>query len=110
MSDNNDPTPELLRLLELAAQYPEIGPPLAGLAFKIGQPELGERLVRLGTGGAPAGLEYYFVTAHVARREGRHADALAATLEALRGFRVANSGANNNGERVLHLLALGFSR
>jgi predicted RNA-binding protein with RPS1 domain len=109
VTDQNDPTPELLRLLELAAKYPEIGPPLAGLAFKIGQNDLGERLVRLGTGGEAPGLEYYFVTANVARREGRHADALAATLEALRAFRGSTSRADDDGERVLHLLRLGFS-
>jgi predicted RNA-binding protein with RPS1 domain len=109
VTDTNDPTPELLRLLDLAAKYPEIGPPLAGLAFKIGQTELGERLVRLGTGGEQPGLEYYFVTANVARREGRHQDELGATLEALRAFRASTARADDDGERLLHLLRLGFS-
>jgi hypothetical protein len=37
--------PEWNRLIELSAKYPEIGAPLAALAFKIGDDDVGNRLV-----------------------------------------------------------------
>src|SRR5690606_8502669 len=43
-----DPSPELTKLVELSAKYPEIGPPLADLCFKIGQPQHANRIVRMG--------------------------------------------------------------
>ena len=63
-----DPKREMLKLIDLAAKYPEIGPPLAELAFKIGRPDFGNRIVRMGLDRDGPGLEYYFVAAHSARR------------------------------------------
>jgi predicted RNA-binding protein with RPS1 domain len=106
-----DPTFELNRLVELAAKYPEIGPPLAELAFKIGHAEVGERVVRMGLERSGPGVEYYFVAASAARREGRHADALRLTVEAVRAFAAApdDSVAPDDGARLLHLVRLGFA-
>lgn len=82
----SDPTRELLTLLELAIKYPEIGPSVASLAFKLGKSEIGERLVRLGQQGDTPNLEYYFVTAHTARREQRWNDVLDISATALNSF------------------------
>ena len=64
----------------------EIGPPLAELAFKIGRPDFGNRIVRMGLDRDGPGLEYYFVAAHSARRERRYADARKLSIEAIRAF------------------------
>ncbi|MFH0903283.1 MAG: S1 RNA-binding domain-containing protein [Pseudomonadota bacterium] len=106
-----DPSPELLRLIDLAIKYPEIGPPLAELAFKIDQPELGHRIVRMGLDRETPGLEYYFVAANAARRAGKHSEALDLSLDALRAFLAAESTslAPDDGTRLLHLIRLGFA-
>lgn len=106
-----EPIPELLRLIDLAARYPEIGPPLAELAFKIGQPELGERVVRMGLQGGAPGVEYYFVAANAARREGRLEEALRVTVEAVRAFSAADPSTvtPDDGARLLHLVRFGFA-
>lgn len=108
---HGDPVPELKRLVELAAKYPEIGPPLAELAFKIGHPEIGERVVRMGLEGRSPGVEYYFVAANAARREQRFEDALMATVDAVRAFAAApdDAIAPDDGTRLLHLIRLGFA-
>jgi predicted RNA-binding protein with RPS1 domain len=106
-----DPIPELLRLVDLVAKYPEIGPPLAELAFKIGQAEIASRLVRMGLEGGVLGLEYYVVAANAARRDGRIEDALAATVDAVRTFGAATDAAlqPDDGVRLLHLVRTAFS-
>ncbi len=106
-----DPTPELRKLLELATKYPEIGPPVAELAFKLGFSEIGERVVKLGTEGDAPGVEFYFVTAHAARREKRWADAMRATVDAARAYVDAPAEARGEEDqsRLLHLVRLGFA-
>ena len=101
----------LLKLIDLAVEYPKIGPPLAELAFKIGQTELGNRIVRMGLDQEGPGLEYYFVAAHTARREHRYSDARKLSLEAIRTFvRTPDDAlASDDGERLMHLVRLGFS-
>ena len=106
-----DPTPELRKLVDLAAKYPEIGPPLAELAFKIGQEELGNRVVRMGLEKEGPGVEFYFVAANAARREGKQEEALQKTLEAVRAYRGTPdaSVAPDDGPRLLHLIRQGFT-
>jgi len=106
-----DPTAELHRLVELATKYPEIGPPLADLAFKINQPEFANRIVRMGLGGDTPGLEFYFVAANAARRERRYDDAFGFSLDAVRAFAEASQDAlaEDDGPRLLHLVRLGFA-
>jgi len=110
-SRSGDPTPELLRLVDLCAKYPEIAPPLAELAFKIGQTDIGNRLVRMGLDSGTPGLEFYVVAANAARREGRWEDALAATVDAVRAYAAAPDEAltSDDGVRVLHLVRSSFS-
>lgn len=110
-SAQKDPGPELARLLELATKYPEIGPPLAELAFKIGQAEFADRVVRMGLEGGGPGVEYFFVAANAARREGRYQDALRTTVEAVRAYASAPEDklAPDDGTRLLHLVRLGFA-
>ncbi len=106
-----DPTAELLTLMELAVKYPEIGAPLAKLAFKVGQSELGNRIVRMGLDGPGPGLEFYFVAANAARREKRLADVRRLSVEAIQTFtKTAPSQlASDDGTRLLHLVRLGFA-
>ena len=110
-SARGDPRPELRKLLELSAKYPDIGPPVAELAHKVGCADIGEQIVRLGLDRDTPGVEFYFVTAHVARREGRSADARKATLDALEAFTTADDEARADDEanRLLHLIRLGFA-
>jgi tetratricopeptide (TPR) repeat protein len=107
-----DRTIPLRKLVELAAKYPEVGAPLAELCFAIGESEVGDQLVRLGTqGGGVGGVEYWFVAANAARRQRRYSDALRATIEALQAFAAApDQPLGNEGEsRFLHLVRLGFA-
>jgi predicted RNA-binding protein with RPS1 domain len=106
-----DPTPELRKLVDLAAKYPEIGPPLAELAFKIGQEELGNRVVRMGLEKEGPGVEFYFVAANAARREGKHDEALQKTLDAVRAYSSTADAAlaPDDGPRLLHLIRQGFT-
>ena len=102
----------LRKLVELAARYAEVGPPLAELCFAIGESETAEQLVRLGTqGGAGGGVEYWFVAANAARRQRRYSDALRATIEAVQAFAAApDQSLGAEGEsRFLHLIRLGFA-
>jgi predicted RNA-binding protein with RPS1 domain len=110
-AERRDLLPEQRRLTDLAARYPEIGPPLAELAFKIGEREWAERLVRMGLDQPTPGVEFYAVTANAARREGRHDDAFAATLAAARRFAAMAAGPTDReeGARLLALVRQGFA-
>ena len=103
--------PELRQLVDLAAKYPELGAPLAQLAFKIGQTGFGNQIVRMGIGKDGPGLEYYFVIANSARRERRYTEARRLTIEAVRAFVRTPDGelASDDGGRLMHLIRLGFS-
>jgi predicted RNA-binding protein with RPS1 domain len=103
--------PELMKLLELAAEHPEIGPPLAGLASKIGQQAFADRVVRLGLEHEARGVEYAFVAANAARRDGRYEDALRFTVDAVRAFAAAPQTAltADDGPHLLHLVRNGFA-
>jgi tetratricopeptide (TPR) repeat protein len=106
-----DRTIALRKLVELAAKHPEVGPPLAELCFAIGESEVGEQLVRLGTQGGASGVEYWFVAANAARRQRRYGDALKATVEAVQALAASPDEAlGPEGEsRFLHLIRLGFA-
>jgi predicted RNA-binding protein with RPS1 domain len=108
--DPQDTTPELLKLLELAAKHPEIGPPLAELAFKIGKNELAERVLRLGLDGPTPGLEYFFVAANAARRAEKHDECRAQVLAAVKAMAAAPEDklAPDDGPRLLHLVRVAF--
>jgi len=102
-----DPTPQLLQLVELATQYPEIGAPVAELAFKVGKSDIGNRLVRMGLEGDTPRIEYYFVLAHSARRERRFADVLTAVIDGLKAISTDSSAEDKS--RLLHLVRYGFA-
>jgi len=99
----------LRKLVELAAKYPEVGPPLAELAFAIGETDVGDQLVRLGTDREAPHIEYWFVAANAARREKRYDEVIATITKAVRS--VASRGELEEGEeeRLLHLVRMGFA-
>ncbi len=99
----------LRKLVELAARYPEVGPPLAELAFAIGEPDVGNQLVRLGTDRESPHIEYWFVAANAARREKRYDEVISIITQAVRS--VASRGELEEGEeeRLLHLVRMGFA-
>jgi len=105
---NADVTPELRKLLELAVRYPEIGPTVASLAFKLGERELAERLTRM-EGDRPS-VEFRFVAAQAARREGRFDESLQLSITAVEESRerVAELG-DEDLQRLLHLVRHGFA-
>jgi len=102
---------ELLQLVDLTAKYPEIGPPLAQLAYKIGETTFGNQIVRMGLGKEGPGLEYYFVVANSARREHRYTEARKFSIEAIHAFvRTSDEElASDDGSRLLQLVRLGYS-
>ena len=106
-----DPRPELRKLVELSTRYPEIGPPLAELAYKVGCADIGEQIVKLGLDGDRPGVEYYFVKAQMARRSNQPEEVLRLTTEALESFAAAPADAVGEEEpsRLLHLIRLGFA-
>jgi predicted RNA-binding protein with RPS1 domain/tetratricopeptide (TPR) repeat protein len=106
-----DLSPELRRLVDLATRYPEIGPPLAELAFKVGEREWAERIVRMGLDQEAPGMEFYAVLANAARRERRTTDALEVTLEALHRFATApeTTVAPEDGPRLLQVIRQAFA-
>ena len=106
-----DPTRALHHLMELATKYPEIGPPLAELAFKIGETAIGDRIVRMGLDREGPGLEYYFVAANTARRDRRYDEARKLSVDAVKTFAATPDEelADDDGTRLLHLVRLGFS-
>lgn len=111
LDPGRDPIAELLALMELAVKYPEIGAPLAQLAFKLGQSDVGNRIVRMGLDGPGPGLEFYFVAANAARRDKRLTDVRKLSIEAVKAF-IATEDANlasDDATRLLHLVRLGFA-
>lgn len=100
----------LRKLVELALVHADIGPPLADLAFAIGQREIGEQLLRMGTDREHPQLEYFVVAAFAARRARRYPDTLRATLDGVRAYAAGSAevyGAED-GERLLHLVRTGL--
>ncbi len=113
---SNDPEAnpyyELRQLMELAVKYPEIGPPLAELAFKIGHSDIGERIVKMGLDDDDNfGVEFYAVAVDAARREGRYEDVFAQVQEALDAFdKTADEAIDEDAaNRLLHLVRNGFN-
>src|SRR5215470_3186605 len=96
----------LRRLVELALEHPDIGPPLADLAYAIGQKEVGDQLVRLGTERENPRVEYFVIAGYAARRSRRHADVFRATLDALRALaeQGPTPGDPDEGTRVMQLV------
>src|SRR5262249_45745936 len=102
----------LRRLVELALVHPDIGPPLADLAYSIGHKDIGDQLVRLGTERDQPRVEYYVIAAYAARRARRFGDAMRLTLDALRALRDGRGAVDSDredGDRVLQLLRAGFA-
>jgi tetratricopeptide (TPR) repeat protein len=101
----------LRKLVELAARYPEVGPPLAELSFAIGEAEIGNQLVRLGTDRETPHIEYWFVAANAARREKRYDDVIQSVLDAIRSVaaRPDEALAAEDEDRLLHLVRVGFA-
>ncbi len=109
---DGDPRHELRQLMELAIKYPAIGPPLAELAFKIGQSAIGERIVKMGLDDdASTGVEFYAVAVDVARREGRYEEVFAQVEDALQTFTQTEDDAVSEDEanRLLHLVRSSFA-
>src|SRR5215468_4937665 len=101
----------LRRLVELALEHPDIGPPLADLAYAIGQKEVGDQLVRLGTECENPRVEYFVIAGYAARRSRRHADVFRATIDALRALaeQGPTPGDPDEGSRVLQLVRTALS-
>ena len=106
-----DVGPELERLLSLAVRYPELGPPLAALAFKAGWRGFAERVVSAGLAGDghARGVEYFTLMVQTARREGRFQDVLTVVRDAVREFMGHEIPGANEGARLLQLVRQGFS-
>src|SRR5688500_12622074 len=109
-TDPRDVVTPLRKLVELALVHADIGPPLADLALAIGQREIGEQLVRMGTDREHPQLEYFVVAARAHRRNKKFAETLRATLDALRAFKNAAPEVYgpDDGERLLHLVRNAF--
>src|SRR5215470_19844701 len=101
----------LRRLVELALEHPDIGPPLADLTYAIGQKEVGDQLVRLGTERENPRVEYFVIAGYAARRSRRHADVFRATIDALRALAEKRSAPDDpdEGSRVLQLVRTALS-
>jgi hypothetical protein len=101
----------LRKLVELTLTHPEIGPPLADLAFAIGHTDIAEQLVRMGTDRDKPQLEYFFVAAYAARRHKQLAESLKLSLEAVRAYAAAPAGtySADDDQRLLSLLRVAFS-
>jgi tetratricopeptide (TPR) repeat protein len=108
--DDREAAVPLRKLVELALVHPEIGPPLADLAYAIGHKDVGDQLLRMGTDREHPQLEYYVVAAHAARRARRYGDALRATIDALRVYAGAPAAYGpDEGERLLVLVRTALS-
>ncbi len=110
----NDPkvkiATELKRLTDLATKYPEIGPVVAEVAFKTGYRDLGDRILRLGLDDDDHGVEYYFIVANMARRDGDPSDAIQAVQDALNKFTDNTiQKTQTEADRLLHLVRIGFA-
>ena len=99
----------LRKLVELAAKYPEVGPPLAELAFAIGEQDVGNQLVRLGTDREAPHIEYWFVAANAARREKRYDEVISIITQAVRSVASRGELEADEEERLLHLVRMGFA-
>ncbi|HEY8145074.1 MAG TPA: hypothetical protein VIG06_20480 [Kofleriaceae bacterium] len=99
----------LRKLVELAAKYPDVGPPLAELAFAIGEPDVGNQLVRLGTDRETPHIEYWFVAANAARREKRYDEVISIITQAVRSVASRGELEEDEEERLLHLVRMGFA-
>lgn len=104
---------ELRELVDLSTKYPDIGPPLAQLAIKLGHRDIGEQVLRMGLQDEEArGVEFFFVAAQVARKEQRPEDVLKHVIEALDDFAAnppSHDLAHEDRNRLLHLIRLGFA-
>ena len=110
-AERADLKPELRRLVELVVALPEIGPPLASLAFKVGHSDIAEQIGAMAQEGERAAVEFHYVAAHAARREKRFAEALAAAERAIAAVAAAPLETRSAAEdsRLLHLVRLGFA-
>ncbi len=101
---------EILKLRELSLKYPEIGPPLAELAFKTEHQDLGERILSMGLQNETRGVEYHFLSAKLSRRKGEYEKTLETVMEAV-GKCTAEPDAKppDWSSGLLHLIRLGFA-
>ena len=101
---------ELRELMELAIKYPEIGPPLARLASKIGHGDLAKRIVNMGLeADETTGMEFFAVAVDVARREGRFDDVFVRVDEAIDAFRNGEASSDDDANRLLHVIRQAFA-
>ncbi len=98
---------EVRRLMDYATKYPEIGPTVADLSFKLGFRDVGDRVIRMGLESDDRNIEYFFVAAELARREGRSDDALKSVLDGIEANKAATDEPPNH--RLLHLVRIGFA-
>lgn len=98
---------EVRRLMDYATKYPEIGPTVAELSFKLGFRDVGDRVVRMGLESDDRNIEYFFVAAELARREGRSDDALKSVLDGIEANKASTDEPPNH--RLLHLIRIGFA-
>lgn len=101
--------PELRRLAELTTRYPEIGAPLADLALKLGHRDLSQRLLNVALEGGEEGIDARFLSAELARREGRYTEVLEHVLAALSQYAESGDENTDRGARLLHLVRQGFA-
>lgn len=105
---------ELHRLVDLSTKYPEIGPIIAILAAKLGFTNISERAIRLGLESDGSTVEYAFVSAELARSEGRKEDVLDTVVTALRDVctkleQDRESLEQRDLARLLHIVRIGFA-
>ena len=100
---------ELRQLMDLALRHPEIAPPLASLAFKVGDREVGQRLTRLGQQG-DQGVEFFFIASQADRRDGRFDEALQGAINAIASVASRLDSVDESElRRLLHLVRHGFA-
>ena len=102
---------ELEQLMEFATRYTEIGPVVAELAARLGYDRISERILNMGLDSDEESLDYHFVAARLARKEGEGDRVLNQVSDALRDFTaeyLAQGAIEDEGE-ILHLVRLGFS-
>jgi len=95
---------EIRRLMDYATKYPEIGPTVADLSFKLGFRDVGDRVIRMGLESDDRNIEYFFVAAELARREGRSDDALKSVLDGIEANKASTDEPPNH--RLLHLIRI----
>jgi tetratricopeptide (TPR) repeat protein len=102
---------DFLKLVHLSTRYPEIGPPVAELAFKTGYSDLGQRIIKVGLESDAPGLEHYTVAAKHAKHMRQYDEAMRYCADAVRTMaaspeRYADA---DDGAKLLHLVRLGFT-